>query len=50
VRQGSIDPKAPESLGTRVHACWINPNLTPAQAAQTPPTGQAAQPAGTNPQ
>jgi hypothetical protein len=43
VRQGSIDPKAPESLNTRVHACWINPGLTP-QA------GAAAQSTGTNPQ
>src|SRR6266705_3335561 len=38
VRQGSIDPKAPESLSSRVHACWINPNL--------PPTASAAPPAG----
>lgn len=40
VRQGNIDPKAPESLRARVHACWINPNLQPA-AASAP-----AQPAG----
>ena len=38
VRQGNIDPKAPESLSSRVHACWINPNL--------PPTASAAPPAG----
>src|SRR6267142_6156933 len=25
VRQGNIDPKAPEALSGRVHACWINP-------------------------
>ena len=37
VRQGNIDPKAPESLGTRVHACWLNPALPPASAAATPP-------------
>ena len=39
VRQGHIDPKAPESLNSRVHACWLNPALTPvpaAAAAQTP--------------
>lgn len=34
VRQGSIDPKAPESLSARVHACWINPSLQPQAAAQ----------------
>jgi hypothetical protein len=50
VRQGNIDPKSPESLNTRVHACWINPQLQPTAAAATPPTGQANQPAGTKPQ
>jgi hypothetical protein len=46
IRQGSIDPKAPESLSARVHACWINPAMEPQAAAQTtqPP------PAGTKPQ
>ena len=29
VRQGNIDPKAPESLNARVHACWLNPGLPP---------------------
>lgn len=43
VRQGSIDPKAPESLNARVHACWINPELQPA-AAQAP-NGPAGAPA-----
>src|SRR3974390_3439850 len=43
VRQGHIDPKAPESLNSRVHACWLNPDLTPA------PTAAAAQsPAATS--
>src|SRR5215469_4531579 len=37
VRQGNIDPKAPESLSSRVHACWINPNLPPATASAAPP-------------
>ena len=37
VRQGNIDPKAPESLGTRVHACWLNPALPPASAAANSP-------------
>src|SRR5499427_1292165 len=39
VRQGNIDPKAPESLSSRVHACWINPNLPPATASAAPPGG-----------
>ena len=25
VRQGSIDPKATDTVNSRVHACWINP-------------------------
>lgn len=38
VRQGNIDPKVPESLRERVHACWINPAVepTPPAAAQNP--------------
>jgi hypothetical protein len=39
VRQGSIDPKAPESLSARVHACWLNPG------APAPSTTSAANPA-----
>jgi hypothetical protein len=42
VRQGNIDPKAPEALSGRVHACWINP--TPDAAASAP---SAAVPSGT---
>jgi hypothetical protein len=37
VRFGAIDPKAPDSLSGRVHACWINPAAQPSAAA-TPPT------------
>jgi hypothetical protein len=38
VRQGHMDPKAQESLNGRVHACWLNPAMTPAAAAApTPP-------------
>lgn len=33
VRQGNIDPKAPETLNGRVHACWLNPGLSPAPAS-----------------
>ncbi len=42
VRQGNIDPKAPETLNGRVHACWLNPGLSPAPAAAAntqPPAG-----------
>jgi hypothetical protein len=48
IRLGNIDAKGPESLGQRVHACWINPNLQAQAAAQTPaaspsaPTGQSS--------
>src|SRR3974377_644071 len=37
VRQGHIDPKAPESLNSRVHACWLNPAPTPAPTAAAAP-------------
>ena len=43
VRQGAIDPKAPESLSARVQACWINPNV---ETKPTEPTAAAA-PTGT---
>jgi len=36
IRMGDIDPKVPESLQSRVHACWVNPSheaATPAAAA-----------------
>ncbi|MBS7542643.1 hypothetical protein [Ancylobacter oerskovii] len=33
VRQGNIDPKAQERLSERVHACWVNPDSTPAAPA-----------------
>ena len=26
VRQGPIDPKQPDALNGRVHACWVNPD------------------------
>jgi hypothetical protein len=42
VRFGAIDPKAPESLSGRVHACWINPGAQP----QTAAAAQPASPAG----
>ncbi len=33
---GQIDPKVAETLNSRVHACWINPNAQPQTAAATP--------------
>jgi len=48
VRQGHIDPKAQDSLNGRVHACWLNPGLSPAPAlAAQPPS--AATSGGTTP-
>jgi hypothetical protein len=45
VRQGHIDPKAPESLSGRVHACWINPTQNPpaAAAAAQPPAATSGE-------
>lgn len=40
-RFGAFDPKAPETLTSRVHACWVNPAVQPA-----PPAAAAAAPAG----
>src|ERR1700754_213040 len=48
VRFGAIDPKVPETLNGRVHACWINPGAQPqttAAAQPAPPTAGAASPA-----
>ena len=52
VRLGSLDPKAAETLQARVHACWVNPNLQPAEAAvaSPPATPQARTPAPATPQ
>ena len=41
VRFGNIDPKAPESLSGRVHACWINPGAQPQAAAAAQPASPA---------
>src|SRR3954453_11106090 len=37
VRFGAIDPKVPETLSGRVHACWINPAAQPQAAAAAQP-------------
>jgi hypothetical protein len=48
-----IDNKVPESLTSRVHACWINPASQPQTAAASPPTapttGAAPSPAAAPP-
>lgn len=50
VRQGNIDAKAQETLGGRVHACWLNPGLEPqpaTAASQAPAATGSAPAAGT---
>ena len=37
----AIDPKVPDSLSGRVHACWINPAAQPQAAAATTPATPA---------
>jgi len=46
VRQGNIDPKAPEGLAARIQACWINPALqtAPATATTTPQSSGTSNP------
>ncbi|HVG51940.1 MAG TPA: beta-1-3, beta-1-6-glucan biosynthesis protein [Xanthobacteraceae bacterium] len=41
VRLGDIDPKSPDVLNSRIHACWINPSTQPPgpATAATPPEG-----------
>jgi hypothetical protein len=50
VRQGNIDPKSPQSLNARVHACWLNPTTPPVAASEAAPaaTGAASKSAGTS--
>lgn len=45
VVQGNIDPKATETLNSRVHACWLNPESGTAAAA---PASTAQSEQGTN--
>jgi hypothetical protein len=47
VRQGHIDPKAPDSLNGRVHACWLDPSLAPTPVTAAQPS--AATSGGTTP-
>lgn len=44
VVQGNIDPKATETLNSRVHTCWLNPESFAAAAAAPPaPAAPATQ-------
>ncbi len=45
VRQGNIDPKSPQSLNARVHACWLNPSSAAQVAASPAPTSTGSAPA-----
>jgi hypothetical protein len=50
LRKGSIDPKAPESLSARVHACWLSPvpaAAAPPQAVAPPAAAAAPETPGT---
>jgi hypothetical protein len=47
-RFGAFDPKAPDSLTGRVHACWINPAVQP-QATTASAPAAPAQPQGAAP-
>lgn len=49
VLQGNIDPKASETLNSRVHTCWLDPEAVAAAAAPPPQTPTAQSAPGTNP-
>jgi hypothetical protein len=40
-RFGAFDPKAPDSLTGRVHACWINPAVQPQATTASAPAAPA---------
>jgi hypothetical protein len=53
VRQGNIDPKATETLNSRVHSCWLDPEFVAvpppsAAPASSPPAAAQPAPPGTN--
>src|SRR6202789_3541085 len=48
LHSASIDPKAGDSLNSKVQACWVNPSLPPAAPAQpAAPAPAAAAPSST---
>src|SRR6266849_4818001 len=36
VRQGTFDPKATDTLNSRIHACWVNPSYEAKGTAAAP--------------
>jgi hypothetical protein len=49
VRQGNIDLKSPDTLGKRVHACWLDPTVEARPAAvPAPPSAASAPPKSTS--
>jgi hypothetical protein len=48
-RFGAFDPKAPDSLTGRVHACWINPQLQPQATTASAPAATATPAQGATP-
>jgi hypothetical protein len=47
VRQGPIDPKAPQTLNARIHGCWLNPgSSSETTAGMTPPAEATTTAAG----
>jgi hypothetical protein len=46
---GQIDSKVPETLNSRVHGCWINPNAQPQAAAAATPAAPTTGVAGSPP-
>jgi hypothetical protein len=47
VKQGNIDPKAPDTLNNRIHTCWIDPQAPASTSAQAAPETPPAKPQGT---
>jgi hypothetical protein len=45
IRQGPIDPKAAETLNSRVFACWLNPAMEPPPPQPAAATAPAVSPA-----
>jgi hypothetical protein len=41
VRKGPIDPKAPQTLNARIHACWLNHGSSSETAAGPTPAAEA---------
>jgi hypothetical protein len=44
VRQGNFDPKSSDTLASRVHSCWVNPNLEANTSTAATPSATPASP------